>query len=100
MSDVIWSVGSGVSYGSIAVTPSQPIDCRWHLVQDQWCLVQEDDGEVLARVYEERGIWCVAVDDCPIDRYIGLTQAKTRAEDAVGPVNIIQSTRQNSAGIP
>jgi hypothetical protein len=89
--------GQNVSW---SYDPSTPVDCRWHLVQDVWALVDEADGEVLARVQEERGLWLVMVDADPVERYLSESQAKARAEEAAGPVNIVLPKRQNSSGIP
>jgi hypothetical protein len=97
--NIIYWFGGGQSV-SCGYDPATPVDCRWHLVQDVWALVDEADGEVLARVQEERGLWLVMVDADPVERYLSESQAKARAEDAAGPVNIVLPKRQNSSGIP
>jgi hypothetical protein len=88
------------NYWITSSAPLAPVDCRWHIVQDVWALVDEADGEVLARVQEERGLWLVMVDADPVERYLSESQAKARAEEAAGPVNIVLPKRQNSSGIP
>lgn len=81
-------------------SPADPIKARWHLVQDTWALVDDADGEVLASVHEERGIWIMRGDGADSERYISEAAAKKRAEEYAEVDEIIVPGRQNSAGIP
>lgn len=85
---------------TISLTISLPVCARWHEIKERWCLVDEADGEVLALIYEELGIYAVVVDDLPAERYLTLTQAKAAAEDRAGPLSVVTAPRHVGTQIP